>query len=262
MDFITGASGYLGTYLLNTLVEQKRHIVNIPHQEITSYKLDYFNQFFFLSTYGNLFFHDDSNKIIKANVLDLITVIKQAVKFDFKSFVFISTSSVKLPIQTMYSRAKKMAEELLLAYMEKYKVPICIIRPYSILGVGEHKEHLVPTLIRSCMTGELVNFVPEPCHDFIDVEDVVSGILSLSGNSAKGIFELGSGKQYSNQEILEIVEKTTGKKANLNIIDQIRPYDTLNWVSSNFRARSFGWLPKKSVEQSIKEMVEDYIRTN
>ena len=142
--------------------------------------------------------------------------------------------------------------------MEKYHLPIAIIRPFSVTGVGEQKEHLIPTLIRSCYTGEQVNFVQEPVHDFIDVEDVVDVILNLSNNSARGIFELGSGKQYSNAQVLDIVERVTGKKANINFVPSLRPYDNENWASTNFKSRGWGWSPTKSLEQSIKEMVEAY----
>ena len=105
----------------------------------------------------------------------------------------------------------------------------------------------------------MVNFVPEPAHDFIDVEDVVAGIINLSSHRARGIFELGSGRKYTNRQVLEIVEKVTGKKANVNIVGQLRLYDNDDWVSSNFRARSYGWLPKKTLEQSITEQVKDYL---
>lgn len=256
MIYCTGSSGFLGKHLLKAL--KGKDVVCIPHDKIASYKFEPYDYFYFLSTYGNMHFHEDSVKIFKANIIDLISILKKTGGQTFKSFVFISTSSVKLRTQTMYSRSKKAAEEILLSCMEKYKAPICIIRPFSITGIGEQKEHLIPTLIKSCMTGELVNFVPSPVHDFIDVSDIISGILNLSQHSAKGIFELGTGKQYTNQQVLEIVEKATGKKANINIVDRLRDYDNENWRSINYRARSYGWLPKKSLEQSIKEMVAEY----
>ncbi len=108
----------------------------------------------------------------------------------------------------------------------------------------------------------MMNFVPEPTHDFIDVEDVVEGILALSSNSAGGIFELGSGKKHTNQEVLEMVQEVTGKKAKINRVPQLRAYDNPNWISTNYRARGYGWLPKKALKDSIKEMVREYDKTS
>lgn len=254
-NIITGSNGFLGSHLIKRLDGE---ILKIPHNKIHSIKLPAFEMGFFLSSYGNMADQTDTAKTIKANITDLCDILDEAVKHQFKSFVFISTSSVKLRIQTTYSRCKKAAEEILLAYKEKYNLPITIIRPLSITGVGEQKQHLIPTLIRSCMTGETINFVREPKHDFIDVDDVIEGILSLSSHDTGGIFELGSGVSYSNQEVLELVEKVTDKKANVNIVPSLRSYDTTQWVSQNFRARGFGWLPRITLEQSITNMVKEY----
>lgn len=257
MDYITGSSGFLGKKLVNELSDT-RTLSCIPHDAIATTKLQQFDHFYFLSSYGNMYHHDDIDKIVKANLLDLHAMIKQAANLTFKSFIYISTSSVKLDIQTSYSRMKRAAEELLLMYMEKYKLPIVIIRPFSITGVGEQKEHLIPTLIRSCYTNELVNFVPKAVHDYIDVSDVVSAIINVSNRSLKGIFEIGMGTRVSNEKVLSIVEKQTGKKANINMVQSLRPYDNFQWFSTNYKIRSWGWLPKKTLEMSIKEMVEAY----
>lgn len=253
MNYILGANGFLGKHL-----SKKVDCISIPHEEIQDKQIKPFDNLYYLASYGNLIHQTDVQATIKANVRDVICILDKAIEHDFKSFVFISTSSVKLRTQTTYSRAKRAAEEILLAYLERYNKPICIIRPFSVTGVGEQKEHLIPTLIRSCMEGEQINFVESPKHDFIDVDDVVSGILNLSDHSARGIFELGTGVSYSNQEVLEMVEEATGKKAKVNRVSVMRNYDSDQWVSNNFRARSWGWMPQKTLKLSIMEMVKAY----
>lgn len=254
--YITGSQGFLGKHLFEQL---QGDVVAIPHDQIQSTKLEPFDYFYFLSSYGNLASQVEDEKIFKANVEDLLSILLQVKDMKFKSFVFISTSSVKLRTQTMYSRTKKAAEEILLAIMEKHDVPITIIRPFSVTGVGEQAEHLIPSLIRASLKMETINFVSEPTHDFIDVGDIASGILSLSEHGARGIFELGTGIKTSNQEVLDLVQEATGLKITTNKVFSLRSYDNEDWVSMNFRARSFGWLPRKSLSQSIKEMVSEYI---
>lgn len=255
--YITGSNGFLGSHLIDKL---KDNVIAIPHDEISTTKIDSFQKFFFVSTYGNMSFHDDDQKIIKANILDLVSVLSQ---IDFTngmtSFIFVSTSSVKRHNKTMYSRTKNAAEEILLSFKEKYNAPICIIRPFTITGVGEQKEHLIPTLIRSCYTGESMPFVPDAVHDYVDVDDVVDAMIQLSDRHAKGIFEVGKGVGFTNLEIKEMVEKITGKKANTHEVSNMRSYDSADWVSTNFKIRNYGWHPKKSIELSIKEMVQEYL---
>lgn len=253
--YVTGSTGFVGSHLIKKLDSYTA----IPHTDIPTTPITGFDRFFFLSTYGNMAQHEETDMIIQANVTDLIQVLKNIdLRGNFRSFVFMSTSSVRLKRQTQYSRTKKAAEEILLSYLEKYDVPICIIRPYSVTGVGEQKEHLIPKLIDSCLNGTRMDFVPKAVHDYIDVEDVIKGMLNLSSHGAKGKFELGSGQGYTNQEVREIVEKVTGQPANVDIVDKMRDYDNTEWVSGNYRARMYGWIPSKTLEQSITEMVEAY----
>src|SRR3990167_7124361 len=234
MNYITGL-GFLGSNLLKSVKAE-----HIPHELIHTVKLKSFDNFYFLSTYGNFSTHTDENKIIQANILDLIHILEQIDWEKIHSFIFVSSSSVKRKIHTFYSRCKWAAEQILMSYKEKYDAPICIVRPLSITGVGDQKEHLIPTLIRSCFNNEMMPFVPDACHDYIDVSDVVEGILALLKRRAKGVFELGTGKQYSNEAIKNIVEQITGKKANINLVTNMRSYDSREWVCTNFRARQYG----------------------
>lgn len=259
INYITGASGFLGSHLVEGLtksLDKDFKIISIPHQEISTTILDPFDNLYFLSAYGNMFDQTDQQQTIQANLLDLIHIMNQARYFNFKSLVYISTSSVLLPVQTLYSKTKKMAENVLMKYVDKFDMPISIIRPFSITGVGEQRRHLIPTLIRSCFEHELINFVPYPRHDFIDVKDMVKGIIYLSKNQKKGIFEMGNEKSYSNQEVLELVQKCTGRQANINIVKSLRPYDNEDW-----KATKSQWVKKIkpiSLEETITNMVRDY----
>ena len=188
--------------------------------------------------------------MVKANVQDLLTVLNG---FSGQWFCYMSSSSVTLPVQTPYSRSKRAAEEILQALPE---LKSCIVRPYSVTGRNEQKEHLIPTLIRSCMEGEPMTFNPYPVHDFVDVEDVVDGLINLADQQFTGIIEFGNGRPVTNQEVREIVEKTCGKKANAKVVtDKLREYDNASWYCQN---RHPMWQPKKSLEQSVTEMVEAY----
>jgi nucleoside-diphosphate-sugar epimerase len=255
MNYLTGR-GFLGT----VLAEQFKDVVHIPHEKISTVKLKPFDTFFFLSTYGNLASHTDENAIFKANIEDLLAVLKQVKGVKGKQFVYVSSSSVARKVQTTYSRCKKAAEEILLAFMEKTEIPVIIIRPFSITGVGDQREHFLPTLIRSAYSGQTVDLVPGAYHDWIDVEDVRDAILNLSQNHARGVFQVGTGIQHSNLEVLKTVERLTGKRIPHVITQSMRPYDSEEWVSTNFKARSWGWLPKKTLEQIVSEMSKDYQR--
>jgi nucleoside-diphosphate-sugar epimerase len=199
--------------------------------------------------------HTDVSAALQANIVDLQYVLNESMKLGFAPdlFVYVSSSSVNLKHQTFYSNTKKAGELI----VQSVPIPSCIIRPYTIIGVGEQEQHLIPTLIRSCFTGEEMKFVPDATHDYVDVDDVVSGILMLADQRRTGVFELGTGVEVSNQEIRELVEEGCGYKANCRIVDNLRSYDNKDWYCNE---PAQDWSPRKSLRVSIAEMILAYKR--
>lgn len=258
-NYVIGGGGFVGAKLLERLAGSEtvqldwRYVFNLTY-------LQPHRRFFYLASYGNMAHHDQaSSEILAANLTKPAHILDILVrkKIPCESFVYVSTSSVTLPVQTTYSRTKRAAEEMLLAYQQ---IPALIIRPYSITGVGEQKEHLIPRLIDSCMAGTPMDFVGEPTHDWIDVDDVVNGLLLLSDKRGRGIYQLGTGFLNSNNDILDMVQRACGEKANISRVKSMRNYDCGYWCcdSVEHRAENEGWFAAKRINESIREMVGAY----
>lgn len=239
---ITGASGFIGSHLM-----KKINAKALKHEDIVQGHSYGAEKAFFMSTYGNMALHSNTHEIVRANVTRLLYILNGL----YGWFCYMSSSSVMLAVQTPYSRAKRAAEEILQALEIQY----CIVRPYTVIGVGDQKEHLIPTLIRSCFTGEPMKLSLKAVHDYVDVEDVVNGLVQFAEMKAVGIFELGSGVPTSNGMVWKLVEEITGKKANVEIVDQFREYDNLDWYCKN---PAKGWKPTKPLSTSIEEMMKAY----
>ena len=139
--------------------------------------------------------------------------------------------------------------------------PIIIARPSTIIGVGEDENRLIPKLIRSAFTGEEMDFVGEPTHDFLGVEDFVDGLLTLSrfAEKYKGhIFNISFGVSLHNEFIKDVVAETVGKEPNIKRVKSMRKYDTDRWDVPNDKLRALGWMPTQTVVDVIRDMVEDY----
>jgi nucleoside-diphosphate-sugar epimerase len=243
---VTGSTGFIGNHLIKRLPDAE----SVKHDDIVLSDFSRFDRIFFLSTYGNMSHHDKYKQIVLANVTQMLSALIR-----FKGWVcYMSSSSVMLPVQTPYSRTKRAAEEILQALPE---LKSCIVRPFSITGVNEQKEHLIPTLIRSCMEGTPMDFDASPVHDFVDVSDVVDGLIALADAKATGIHEFGRGMPISNHDIREMVEQICDKKANIQSHIMMRPYDNTEWYCKN---PSQFFTHTKPIYQSITEMVEAYKR--
>ncbi len=249
-NYVTGGSGYIGQRLLSKL-EGKTEA--IPYSKLNDYYFDRYRRFFWLGTYGNMVGQDQQFTLWQSNIFDIVNALNRfLLNPPFGHFLFMSSSSVNLPVQTPYSRTKRSIEEILMGLPS---FPSCIVRPYSVTGVGEQRNHLIPTLIRSCFEGESMNFVPDATHDYIDVEDVVTGMMILSKIEARGIYEFGNRIAISNEEVRRLVEEITGRKANIVSVGKLREYDNQDWCC---KTPNDYWQPTKSLRQSVTEMVTQY----
>lgn len=259
---ITGANGFIGSHLLQRLLEDVVEVRAIPHQILRNFDLlkgvvfEYQPSIIIhLAAYGNLITQQDDDETIQANYINLHNLLKATKDIDYEMFVNFSTSSVSLPVETMYSSTKASGERLCRAYAQKYLKPIVSVRPYTVIGTGEPSIHLIPTLLRSCLTGEKMRFVGEPVHDFIGVDDFVEAIrLIIEQIEIPSIIEIGTGIKTSNREILQIVEEVVGKKANIIEVRGLRSYDVQGWVADPAIIKSLGWEQRQSIRDIIEEM--------
>jgi len=195
--------------------------------------------------------------------INLIKAIQRTLP-DCKSIILISSSSVLLDQQTHYSISKQTLEKMATKFAGELHLPIVVIRPSTVTGLGEAPQRLIPKLIDSCLNGTEMPFVPAPTHDYVDVGDVVDAILLLSQRAlelAGRVFNVSSNICTTNQEIREIVEAVTGKAANVKLVESMRPYDNDRWVVDNTEMLKLGWKPKVTLRESIERMVYEHPNT-
>lgn len=88
-----------------------------------------------------------------------------------------------------------------------------------------------------------------------DLEDLV--VLLIESNIASDVFNIGGGKDntISLIELLEILEKITGKRAKIKF-SKWRPHDQKVYVSDIRKIKEkTGWIPKIKVEEGIERLI-------
>lgn len=263
---ISGANSFIGQHIVRRLFADGMDILPISHQELRdSARLKEILKhkpsiILHLSAFGNLISQQDEAEILNANVVDLFNLLSATKELPYKAFINFSSSSTLLPYETLYSATKGAGERLCKAFATKYQKNIISIQPYTVIGVGEHKEHLIPSLIRSCINGEKMPFVGTPVHDFIGVEDFVDAVkLVIENCYIKGEIQIGTGVATSNEEVLRLVEEITNKKANITRVGEMRNYDTNSWKANMIGIKTLGWMQNQNLREVIKGMVDEYI---
>ena len=129
----------------------------------------------------------------------------------------------------------------------------------------EPEAHLIPLVIRAVLTGEPLTVFgddyPTPdgtcIRDYVHVADLASAhvlaLKALAAGAETTSFNIGTGRGYSNMEIIRCVEEVTGRKVPRKMGAR-RAGDPAALIASADRAQDvIGWTPQHS---SLKEIVE------
>lgn len=263
---ISGSNGFIGTRLNTVISQMGIRVIPIPRYLLTTkvaLKQFLFNDkidfIFHLASYGNHYNQTENEEILKANVFNLFNLLEASKDLSYNAFVNFSTSSVLLPIQTMYSATKLSGELLVKVYAKKYDKPIMSIRPASVYGEEEADFRLIPKVIHNLLTNNEMEVVLEPKHDWIYVDDFIKGMLKLANKVEylKGeAVNVSTGIQTSNEEVIRILEKIHGSKLKLKKTDNLRSYDTTEWQVDNRVLKTLNWKPEISLEEGLKRVYE------
>ncbi len=216
---ITGATGFIGSYLTHRLISEDCDLHIITREQsntwriknilnrVTIHNVDLINAdsleklvkrikpeiIFHTATYGGYPFQKDVNKVIQANIIGTVNLVNVCLKVGFNIFVNTGSSSeygVKskpmnetdlLEPNDNYGVAKASATLFCQAKARSEKLPIVTLRLFSPYGYYEELTRLVPSVIISCLTGKnpKVSF-PEAVRDFIFIEDVLDAYVKAA----------------------------------------------------------------------------------
>ncbi len=157
--------------------------------------------------------------------------------------------------------AKAAETTVCLGLAEGLGLSAVVLRPFSIYGPYEHDARLVPSAVRAAFDGtELPLTEPGLAHDFVYMGDVVRAIeLALRGPSSLDacVFNIGSGTQTTNEELVELVGRVAGREVRtVRGAHPTRAHDTRDWVADIERARTeLGWVPAVGLEAGLRATI-------
>ena len=154
-----------------------------------------------------------------------------------------------------YQASKICQETVALTYLIAYKMNIVIPRACNIYGY-DLSSRIIPNTIRTCLRGEnpVIFEGEKTVRQYIYVEDVTDALLYLMSKWTKGIFNIATDDVKTQEEVvLEILKHFPNLKP--RYVKRERPIEI---EKQSMLMKDFGWKPKYTFEEGIKETIEKF----
>lgn len=167
---------------------------------------------------------------------------------------FTETQDVSNPI-SLYAATKKSNELVASCYSHLFKLPTTGLRFFTVYGPYARPDMALYKFAMLMTKGkpiEVFNFGNME-RDFTYVDDIVSGIESaLAKPQLSAVYNLGRGKPVRLLDMIELLEKNLGLKAEKKLLP-IQPGDVPVTVSSVEKAHAdLGYSPKVDLSLGIE----------
>jgi len=209
----------------------------------------------------------------KVNVSGTVNILECCRKYGVKKFVFASSSSVyggnkKIPFSeddnvdrpiSPYAATKKAGELISYTYHDLFGISVFCFRFFTVYGPRQRPEMAIHKFSSSVLNGKQLEIYGDgsSSRDYTYIDDIISGLVSGIDN-IKGyeIINLGNSKTVKLIELVRLIEKTAGRKADLKFMDS-QPGDVFTTYADIRKARK---MLKYSPGTDISEGLDRFIK--
>jgi len=209
----------------------------------------------------------DANCTDVIRILELIRLKNKDCKYLHLSSAAVYGDPQKLPITendeprpiSPYGFHKQVSELLCKEYQQLYKIPIAIVRPFSIYGPGLRKQ-LFWDLYQKCkpQPSELLLWgTGNESRDFIYITDLIVALhLILERSAMKGhIYNLANGTEITTRQAAQAFLDSYDGSISLHFNGEKRIGDPINWKADITEIQNLGYSAKVNLDAGVSEYV-------
>jgi UDP-glucuronate 4-epimerase len=307
---ITGCAGFIGSHLTDRLLAENYKVIGIDNfnnyydpkikeenldwalksESFKLYKADICD-FKSLST---IFKKEKPKKIVhlaaragvrpstdnpklytQVNVLGTVNLLKLAVNFNVKQFIFGSSSSVygnskNLPfheddpcenIISPYGASKKAAEFFVESFYKTYGLKSTILRFFTVYGPRGRPDMAPALFTNAILRGRIIKQFGNgsSSRDYTYIDDIVDGIQkSLEKIFDFEIINLGNNHPVSLKEFIKTLEDLLSKDVKIAKLPMQKGDVKTTWASIEKAKDLLGWKPKTNLKSGLKKFIDWY----
>jgi len=213
----------------------------------------------------------------ETNIIGSINLFELSINYGVKRIIFSSTGGAlygepdKLPANedtpiepiSPYGVAKYCSENYLNYFKRLYGIERVILRYANVYG--PRQDTLGEAGVVAIFTGKILKGEKPVVYgdgtqtrDYIYVEDVVeANVLALNGK--EGTYNIGTGKETSVNELIEVFSKVLGREIKPEYATPRKGEVHRISLDADMAKRELGFVPKYSLEEGLKKTIEWYI---
>ncbi|MFH1225001.1 MAG: NAD-dependent epimerase/dehydratase family protein [Candidatus Diapherotrites archaeon] len=211
------------------------------------------------------------------NVRGTLNMLDAAKAHGVKDFVFASSSSIygatkNIPFKegdggiavSPYAVTKRAGELYCSYYSRAYDMNCACLRYFTVYGPGQRPALAIHKFTRLISEGMEVPIYGDgsSARDYTYVSDIVRGTLAALEFSGKNrgfqIINLGNSRPVNIMELVGLIEKELGKKANVRHVQEQAGDVKVTHADISKAGRLLGYEPKMKIEEGIGKFVEWY----
>lgn len=206
------------------------------------------------------------------NILETLHYLKN--QTSIPKFIFISSAAVygnqkkeRAIEQSLcnplsgYARAKFFAERLILqAVADDAALHAVILRVTNLLGIpssAAFPQGILPKIMEAAKNHRELELWGDGkgSKDYLWIDDFLEGLKITVETSIQGIFNIGSGKNFSLLELIKIVEEKIGRPLSIKYHPPY-PWDvSSSQISSAAFIEATGWKPRADIVKKIESLL-------
>jgi nucleoside-diphosphate-sugar epimerase len=213
------------------------------------------------------------------NVTGTANVFEAARRAKIRKLIYAESSSIyegskRLPTpeedehpETFYAASKMATKFFAEAYSRWHGLKWTALRYFCVYGPRQDYRRTIPPIFSAFIIKLLKNQQPviygsgKKRRDFIHVDDVNDfHVLCMQNDKTTGeVFNLGSGENFSVNEIFQIVRELIGSKLQ-PIYKPDLPGEALETLANIDKAKKLGWTPRVGLKEGLKSSI-DFIKS-
>ena len=219
---------------------------------------------------------------VKSNIVGFFNILEACRNNPVDHLIFASSSSVygnqtKVPFAesdctdcpvSFYAATKKSNEAMAYAYSCIFGIPSTGLRFFTVYGPLGRPDMAYFKFTNNIRDGKPINVYNngDMRRDFTYVDDIVNAIEKMLYHPPKEnengvkfkIYNIGRGKSETLLDFIGYLEKSYGKKANINLMP-MQPGDVYQTYSDTSELyKDFGYSPRISLEEGIDRFIRWY----